>query len=283
MSSQDRKHGREAARRRAARAAARAETRRRQRRMQVVIGGVVVAALLLIVFVVTRPDDDTPTSASTTTTSTSATKSTLANEERVIKDDPSENMSGDFEYGTGECPPAEKPAEPKRQFDAAPKRCLTDGVDYAAVVETSEGAFTIDLLEDRAPGTVNNFVVLARWGYFDGVTFHRVVKGFVDQAGDPTGSGSGGPGYTIADELPAAARSYAKWAVAMANPGQVDQNGSQWFICIDCVSTLTAPAYSLFGQVVESTDVAQAINDLATPEDKTEPPVTITSITIQES
>ena len=108
-----------------------------------------------------------------------------------------------FAYGTGECPPEEKPQQRPTSFPDAPQRCIEDGVDYRAEVVTSEGAFTFDLLEDDAPGTVNNFVVLARSGWFDGDDFHRVVAGFVNQAGDPVGDppGTGGPGYTIPDEL----------------------------------------------------------------------------------
>ncbi|MBW3644935.1 MAG: peptidylprolyl isomerase, partial [Actinobacteria bacterium] len=126
-------------------------------------------------------------------------------------DDPAEQDvttdqgDGGFEYGTGECPPEDKPEEPVRQFDDAPQRCIEDGVDYAAVLTTSEGELTVDLLEDTAPGTVNNFVVLARYGYYDGSVFHRIIPDFVVQGGSPPGApaGTGGPGYTIPDELPA--------------------------------------------------------------------------------
>jgi cyclophilin family peptidyl-prolyl cis-trans isomerase len=164
------------------------------------------------------------------------------------------------EGGTGECPPAEKPEEAPTSFDAAPADCLEDGVDYGAVVTTSEGSFTIDLLEDDAPITVNNFVALARWGWFDGDDFHRIVPGFVNQAGDPVGNppGTGGPGYEIPDELPAAVSDYPPGAVAMANRGP-DTGGSQWFVCVDC-SQLPTPGYSLFGQVTEGQDVVEAIN-----------------------
>jgi cyclophilin family peptidyl-prolyl cis-trans isomerase len=273
--------GRNVAHQRAARAAARAAQQKRQRRFRAIVAGIVAAVFVLAVVLATVPNNgggsDSNDEAATTTSTTTA-----AEQDRVIPDDPSENTSPAFEYGTGECAPDEKPADTPKTFAAAPKQCLKDGVDYSAVVTTSEGAFTIDLLEHRAPGTVNNFVQLARWGWFDGDDFHRVVPGFVNQAGDPFGDppGTGGPGYTIPDELPPAVQSYARWAVAMANSGP-NTNGSQWFTCIDC-SKLPTPGYSLFGQVVDGTDVVQAINDLGTGDGPPSKPVTITSIEIVE-
>ena len=280
MSPQDRRHGREAARRRAAQTAARELARRRRRHLRVSVAGVIgVMVLLAVILANVSGDDSKSASATSTTTTASITTTTIA--ERLIPDDPSENASPAFVYGTGACPPDSKPATPKRTFDAAPKRCLADGVDYKATVATNLGSFNIDLLEHRAPGTVNNFVVLAKWGYFDGLRFHRVVKGFVNQAGDPKGDGSGGPGYEIADELPPSVQSYAKWAVAMANPGRPNSNGSQWFTCLDC-SSLPTPGYSLFGQVIDGTDVVQKINDLSTGDGPPSSPVTISSVTILE-
>lgn len=188
-----------------------------------------------------------------------------------------------FAYGTGECPPAEKPAEPPTTFEDAPRDCLEDGVDYGAVITTSEGSFTIDLLEEEAPGTVNNFVVLARYGWFDGDDFHRVVPGFVNQAGDPVGNppGTGGPGYSIADELPGAVSDYEPGAVAMANRGP-DTGGSQWFVCVDC-SQLPTAGYALFGQVTEGQDVVEAINALGVGNGAPSRPVAIESVAITEA
>jgi cyclophilin family peptidyl-prolyl cis-trans isomerase len=280
VSPQDRK-GRNVAHQRAARAAARAAQQRRQRRLRAIVAGVIGAVVVLALVLTMLPNSgsDSPSSATTTTSASTTTTEVV---DRVIPDDPAENTSPEFTYGTGECAPAEKPAETPTKFDAAPQRCLQDGVDYKAIVTTSEGSFTIDLLEHRAPGTVNNFVQLAKWGWFDGDDFHRVVPGFVNQAGDPFGDppGTGGPGYTIADELPPAVQSYARWAVAMANSGP-NTNGSQWFTCIDC-SILPTPGYSIFGQVVEGMDVVQAINDLGTSDGPPSKPVTITSIEIPE-
>jgi cyclophilin family peptidyl-prolyl cis-trans isomerase len=186
-----------------------------------------------------------------------------------------------FEYGSGACPPASPPAEAPKSFDDAPKDCLEDGRDYGATMETTEGTITIDLLEQDAPGTVNNFVVLAKWGWFDGDDFHRVVPGFVAQGGDPVGDpqGTGGPGYTIPDELPTGR--YAKGDVAMANTGQPGSGGSQFFLCDTGCSTLP-PQYSLFGTITGGLDVLDEILALGTGDGPPSKPVGITKVTITE-
>jgi cyclophilin family peptidyl-prolyl cis-trans isomerase len=186
-----------------------------------------------------------------------------------------------FIYGEAPCPPSTPPEETPRSF-AAPRKCIEDGVDYGAVLHTTEGDITVDLLEDRAPGTVDNFVVLARWGWFDGDDFHRVVPGYVAQAGDPFGRppGTGGPGYEIPDELPASVGDYLPGAVAMANHGP-DTGGSQFFLCTDC-SRLPAPDYSLFGQIRAGMDVLAQIDALGAGDGPPRKPVSIRSVTITE-
>lgn len=182
------------------------------------------------------------------------------------------------------CPPAKPPATSPRSFDSGPPACLAEGVDYGAVVTTSEGSFTIDLAEDDSPGTVNNFVFLARWGWFDGDDFHRVVPGFVIQAGDPFGQpqGTGGPGYTIADEPPASADAYEVGVVAMAKTSAPDSAGSQWFVCIDC-SPLRSPDYTVFGSVTAGMDTIERIEALGVGDGPPSKPVTITSVEITEN
>lgn len=285
MAPQNRKHGREVARRRAAQAAARAEARRRQRRLRAIVAAVVAVVVVLAIVLATVPKDDKGSASTTTTTAptTTTTTSTIPSvpNDGPIPDDPSETTSAPFVYGTGECPPDTKPATPVRSFTDAPKRCLKDGVDYKATFDTSEGSFTVDLLEKRAPGTVNNFVVLAKWGFFDGLTFHRVVPGFVIQGGDPKGDSTGGPGYTIPDELPTSVLSYKTWAVAMGNEGAPMTGGSQFFVCVNC-ATLPGPGYSLFGQVVDGTDTIKAIDALGTGDGPPSKTVTIKSVTILE-
>jgi len=127
---------------------------------------------------------------------------------------------------------------------------------YRVTVGSTKGTFTMDLMPSLAPRTVNNFVVLARQGYYDGLTFHRYVADFVIQGGDPTGTGSGGPGYKFEDEP--VKGSYREGAVAMANSGP-DTNGSQFFICnSDCQHKL-APSYNLFGYVIDGQDVVNSL------------------------
>lgn len=165
-----------------------------------------------------------------------------------------ETSSGDAAV---ECPPAEGTQERTTSFESAPPMCLTPGVDYTAVITTDAGTVTVDLLEDKAPETVNNFVFLARNHYYDGITFHRVIPGFMIQGGDPQGTGSGGPGYQFSDELPAAGE-YEIGSVAMANAGP-DTNGSQFFIVTGDAGVSLPPDYSLFGAVTEGMETVTAI------------------------
>ena len=126
---------------------------------------------------------------------------------------------------------------------------------YRATVTTGRGVMVMELDPKLAPNTVNNFVVLARQGYYDGLTFHRVVPDFVIQGGCPEGSGRGGPGYKFADEP--VQGEYTLGAVAMANAGK-NTNGSQFFVCIDDCSRKLTKDYNLFGFVVDGMDVALA-------------------------
>src|SRR5947208_9664649 len=135
---------------------------------------------------------------------------------------------------------------------------MTINVDalYKVTITTDRGDIVMELDPSLAPNTVNNFVSLARDGYYDDLTFHRVVPEFVIQGGDPEGSGRGGPGYRFADEP--VKGEYTLGAVAMANAGP-DTNGSQFFICIDDCRRKLQPLYNLFGYVIDGIDVAQSI------------------------
>jgi cyclophilin family peptidyl-prolyl cis-trans isomerase len=126
---------------------------------------------------------------------------------------------------------------------------------YHVVIKTNKGYIHLEMNPAEAPMTVNNFVVLARDGYYDGVTFHRVVPRFVIQGGDPTGTGSGGPGYKFQDE--AVQRPYKAGTVAMANAGP-NTNGSQFFICLEDQPGLP-PNYTIFGDTVAGMDVVRNI------------------------
>lgn len=262
-------------RRKAARRAAREAAAKRRRRRILLAGGVVVLLVAVIAGLAAFGGDD-ETEVATSDRPDAAGES--EDEPDAVDADADAEP---FVYGTAACPPADKPAQRPTAFPGAPKQCIPGGVDHAAEVVTSEGTFVIDLFEDGAPGTVNNFIVLARYGWFDGDDFHRVVPGFVIQAGDPVGDppGTGGPGYTIPDEL-TATDGYPEGAVAMAKTAEPDSAGSQWFVCIDCSSL--PPEYSVFGQVVEGMDVVQRINELGQPDQTPSRPVTITRVEIIE-
>lgn len=152
------------------------------------------------------------------------------------------------------------PAEGQRKTYAAPPPMRIDPKKkYVATVETTKGSFEIELFAADAPRTVNNFVFLAREGFYEGVRFHRIIRDFMVQTGDPKGDGTGGPGYTFEDELPPR-RSYEPGIVAMANAGP-DTNGSQFFICTGpaCKNLDSTPNYTQFGRVVKGMDVVQSI------------------------
>ncbi|KAA0918111.1 peptidylprolyl isomerase [Dietzia sp. ANT_WB102] len=208
--------------------------------------------------------DDVPADNATATGSTAAAQSE------------SRGSAG----GAAECPPAEGAAERTTSFDSAPPMCLTPGVDYSAVITTDAGAVTVDLLEEKAPETVNNFVFLARNKYYEGITFHRVIPGFMIQGGDPEGTGSGGPGYEFADELPKSGE-YEIGSMAMANAGP-NTNGSQFFIVTGDSGVSLPPDYSLFGTVTDGMDAVTAIEDDGSPQGRPTTLHTIESVTIVE-
>ncbi len=150
------------------------------------------------------------------------------------------------------CPKDDGSSVHEGEFPAAPGLCIDPTKVYVATVTTNKGEFTMELDPGIAPNTVNNFVYLANYHYFDGTKCHRIIPGFVVQCGDPTGTGSGGPGYSFADELPTAG-SYKLGSLAMANSGP-DTNASQFFIIAGPSGAALDPIYSLFGQVTAGFD-----------------------------
>jgi len=168
-------------------------------------------------------------------------------------------------------PPASKDATPSPEatvmsWTHPPEMSLDLDKDYQAIIKTEKGDILIDLYEDLVPVTVNNFVFLARQGYYDGVTFHRVIPGFMAQTGDPTGTGAGGPGYTFADEFTPELRHDSKGIVSMANAG-ANTNGSQFFFTFAPQPHLD-DHHSVFGKVLEGMDVLDALR----PRDPAENP-----------
>lgn len=173
-------------------------------------------------------------------------------------------------------------SSPKIQhFSKSPDMCIDPSKRYSATMVTSKGEMVIALDTNLAPKTVNNFVFLSRYHYYEGVIFHRIIPGFVAQGGDPEGSGRGGPGYKFEDELPPAGR-YEIGTVAMANAGP-NTNGSQFFIISGTDGTMLPPAYSIFGKVVKGLEVLAAIEAVGSRSGTPSEKVIIESVTITES
>jgi len=172
-------------------------------------------------------------------------------------------------------------SEKRQKFDAAPPMIIDSAKTYSATMVTSKGTMEMVLDAAAAPVTVNSFVFLARWHYYDGIVFHRVIPGFVLQGGDPTGTGAGGPGYRFDDELPKPGR-YELGSLAMANAGP-NTNGSQFFVISGPDGMRLPPLYALFGKVIKGLDVVQAINDIGTASGRPNEQVVIESVTIHES
>ncbi len=183
--------------------------------------------------------------------------------------------------GASGCRKVEAP-QPKKVSYKAPKQTVKKGEKLTATVKTSCGSFEIALATGQAPKTVNSFVFLADEGFYDNLTFHRVAPGFVIQGGDPLGTGTGGPGYSV-DEPPPGNFAYTKGVVAMAKsqaepPGR---SGSQFFVVLAADAGLP-PEYALVGRVNKGFGVVERIGRLGTPEEKPKQTVLIEEISIEK-
>ncbi|MGH2774994.1 MAG: peptidylprolyl isomerase [Actinomycetota bacterium] len=216
-------------------------------------------------------------------------------------DDDTEQTGGRQESGSNPgCDAGDPPENDARQYKqpATQEQVLDAGADYWATIETSCGTIEVDLLEEQAPSTVANFVFLAEDGFYDGLTWHRVINEFVIQGGDPQGDGSGGPGYEFSDELPDRSNVYTFGAMAMANSGPDTQGSQFFFVTHDAENALAGqkklepaglqPLYSYFGQASEESyetlDTIQKVETSTDPESKDRPvnPVYILSVAIEE-
>ena len=252
------------------------------------IVGAIVIILALFFGIAFLTNDDSTDNASPVTTSVEAFASTTVATGDATTTVPSDTAApADFVYGTTECPPVEGAATQTQDFDDSFALCIDPTKTYTAVVTTNMGTYSAVLDATKAPGAVNNFVSLARNKYFDGTTCHRAIPGFMVQCGDPTATGSGGPGYKFADEFPAAGE-YKIGSLAMANSGP-NTNGSQFFVITGDQGVSLPPNYTLFGQVTDGLDSTVAALDAAGNDDPSSngvPPlteITIESITITES
>ena len=248
------------------------------------VAAVAAVVVILLLVVVTGKDDKKAGSATSTTepgTATSLVTPTSSTAPIVV--------TGAAITGDTPCPAADGSAAKTVTFEKAPSMCIDAAKTYTAVVETNKGNYTVALDAKNAPKTVNNFVVLARYHYFDETPCHRIIQGFMAQCGDPSGTVNGNgnkyPGYTFADENKPATASYPRGTLAMANAG-ADTNGSQYFTMLKDYP-LTAN-YSIFGKVTDGLDTTlpalEAAADPAAPNGTpTKEPVRITKVTITES
>ena len=264
-----------------------AAKRQKTTKTTVRIVGAIVIILALFFGIAFLTNDDSTDNASPVTTSVDAFASTTvaAGDATTVPSDTA--APADFVYGTTECPPVEGAATQTQDFDDSFALCIDPTKTYTAVVTTNMGTYSAVLDAAKAPGAVNNFVSLARNKYFDGTTCHRAIPGFMVQCGDPTATGSGGPGYKFADEFPAAGE-YKIGSLAMANSGP-NTNGSQFFVITGDQGVSLPPNYTLFGQVTDGLDSTVVALDAAGNDDPSSngvPPLTeikIESITITES
>ena len=166
-----------------------------------------------------------------------------------------------------------------KSYSSPPALSIDPKKTYTATIETTAGTMNVDFFPEDAPNTVNNFVFLARDGYYEDVIFHRVIPGFMIQGGDPTGSGSGGPGYKFKDEP--VKKKYTRGILAMANAGP-NTNGSQFFIMHADYGL--PPSYTIFGQLTSGEDVLDAIATAPKgSQDRPKEPVKMTKVTISEA
>ena len=272
------------ARQRAAREARLAAEAKRQKQRRQIRNGIIVVVIVGVVvglaFLLTR-NNKTVESQSNVTTTTTKAASGKANDAKLQ----AEANAVAVKAG---CPASTKTRVNDQKYASAPAMTINTNDLYSATVVTTTGTFDILLNPKEAPVTVNNFVFLADKGFYHCVIFHRVIPQFMDQTGDPTGTGTGGPGYTIPDENPPKAASgqpqYPVGSVAMANTGAPNSGGSQFFIVTGPEGEDLPNTYALFGSVTSGMKVVDTINQQGSasgvPPDVTQ---RILSITIHES
>jgi len=230
-----------------------AARRTKRRRLLIRSGVVIVVALAVfgIAYAVEGGGSSTPSKSTTTTTT------------KTVSTSAAQQAANQTAEAAG-CPANPYTRVNTLSWPKAPTMTIDTAKAYTASIRTDVGTFDVALDASSAPITVNNFVFLADHGFYHCVIFQRVIPGFMDQTGDPTGTGTGGPGYTIADEYPTKtanpADQYPLGSVAMANTGQPHTGGSQFFIVAGATGEDLPPTYSLFGQVTSGMTVVQRIN-----------------------
>jgi len=228
----------------------------RRRRQRIFLAGtgaaIVIVVIVVLVTVVTgsgkkKAAVPTTTAHATSTTTAASTTSTTSPPVSVPL------IAAPAKVG---CPALNGTSKHYTHFSAAPPMCINPAKSYTATMVTTAGDITVKLLAAQDPVTVNNFVFLSLYHFYDGTAFHRVCTGFVDQGGDPTGTGSGGPGYSFDGGAPKSASVYTAGALAMANSGSPKSDGSQFFFVVDNGGKQLSPNYSYFGQVTSPASIA---------------------------
>lgn len=187
--------------------------------------------------------------------------------------------------GEADCPADDGSSERITSFSDEPPMCIDSAKSYSAVIKTNLGDIAVDLYADKAPSTVNNFVFLSRYHYYEGAPFHRIIEDFMIQGGDAVGPapGTGSPGYAI-DEEPPEVGEYKVGSLAMAKTAAPKSTGSQFFIVTGAQGEALPPQYSLFGEVTEGMEVVESIEGIpTTPADAPTEEIFIESVTITES
>lgn len=248
------KRERQKAARREKMARLQAAQKRRQTTRRIIIIGVVAALVIASAALLFAGGSSTTTTTTTTTMATTTT--TMA-----ATTGPTQAQANALAVAAG-CPASTATRVNTLQWSSAPAMTINTSLNYYAHFSTTAGNFVVELNAKTAPITTNNFVFLANHNYYHCVIFHRVIPGFMIQGGDPTGTGTGGPGYTIADEYPKTGNpTYPLYSIAMANTGSPHSGGSQFFIVTGSEGETLPASYSLFGQVVSGFNAVMAINN----------------------
>jgi cyclophilin family peptidyl-prolyl cis-trans isomerase len=278
------------ARQRAAKQARLAEEQRKKRNRQVRRRGAIVAGLVVIAVVIaiaissggshkvkaatTASRHHVTSSGSASSSSTSSSSSSSGSSSSSTSSVAAAQAAADRAAVAAGCPSNPHAPLHKPSFSSPPPMTIDTSATYTATVKTDVGTFTMTLDPAEAPIAVNSFVFLANKGFFNCIIFHRVIPGFVDQTGDPTGTGTGGPGYEFTEHGPPpaanSAQQYPLGSVAMANSspqGDTDPstNGSQFFIVTGPSGESLPPDYVLFGKVTSGMSVVEAINKDGSP------------------
>ena len=248
------------------------EAKRRQSIRRGVIIGIIAVVVLGSGALLFAGGKSTPTTLASTTTTSSATSTTVAGA-TTTTGATSTTTAGASAGGITQakananavaagCPASLTTRVNNLSWKTSPAMTINTAKTYYAHFVTTAGTFVVKLDAKSAPITTNNFVFLAEHKFYDCVIFHRVIPGFVVQGGDPSGTGTSGPGYTIKDELPKAGNpTYPLYSLAMANTGQANSGGSQFFIVTGPSGEALPNTYSLFGQVISGQNVVKIIND----------------------